>query len=294
VKPAPFAYVAPRTLDEVVAQFAEHGDEAKALAGGQSLVPMMAFRLATPGLLVDLNGVSDLDHQRLDGDTLTLGALTRHRTAGSLPGLAERCPMLTEAIGLIGHPAIRNRGTVGGSLAHADPSAEWPALILALDGEVDAVGPNGRRTIPAAEFLDSYFTTSLLPEEVLTEVRVRLPNGGRTGSAFVELARRHGDFAIAGVGAVLSLDAEGRVAEARIALTGVRDRAVRAQGAEDALRGAEPTDDVLSAAAEALDPDLDPPSDVHGSSEYRRHVAKVLARRALARARDRASGEVAA
>jgi carbon-monoxide dehydrogenase medium subunit len=294
VKPAPFAYVAPRTIDEVVAQFAGHGDEAKALAGGQSLVPMMAFRLATPGVLVDLNGVSDLDHQRLDGDTLTMGALTRHRTAGSLPGLADRCPMLTEAIALIGHPAIRNRGTVGGSLAHADPSAEWPALILALDGEVDAVGPNGRRTIPAAGFLDSYFTTTLQADEVLTEVRLSLPNAARTGSAFVELARRHGDFAIAGVGAVLSLDADGRVAEARIALTGVRDRAVRAHGAEEALRGAEPTKDALAEAAEAVDPDLDPPSDVHGSSAYRRHVAKVLTRRALARARDRANGGVTA
>jgi len=288
VKPAPFAYVAPRALDEVVARFAEHGDEAKALAGGQSLVPMMAFRLATPGVLIDLNGVAELDHHHFEGDTLTLGALTRHRVAGSLPGLSERCPMLTEAIALIGHPAIRNRGTVGGSLAHADPSAEWPALLLALDGEVDAVGPNGRRTITADEFLESYFTTTLLPEEVLTEVRLRLPRGVRTGSAFVELARRHGDFAIAGVGAVLSLDAGGRVAEARIALAGVRDRAVRARGAEDGLRGAEPADEALAEAAEEVDPELDPPSDVHGSSEYRRHVAKVLTRRALARARDRA------
>jgi aerobic carbon-monoxide dehydrogenase medium subunit len=288
VKPAPFAYVAPRALDEVVAQLAEHGDEAKALAGGQSLVPMMAFRLATPGVLVDLNGVSELDHHHLDGDTLTLGALTRHRTAGSLPGLAERCAMLTEAIALIGHPAIRNRGTVGGSLAHADPSAEWPALLLVLDGEVDAVGPNGTRTIPAEDLLDSHFTTTLQPDEVLTEVRLPLPNGGRTGSAFVELARRHGDFAIAGVGAVLTLDPDGRVAEARIALAGVRDRAVRAPAAELGLRGAEPTDKAFAEAAEAVDPDLDPPSDVHGSSDYRRRVAKVLTRRALAWARDRA------
>lgn len=294
MKPAAFEYFAPRSVEEAVSLLAEHGDEAKLIAGGQSLVPMMAFRLATPSVLVDLNGVSDLEHHRLEGDTLVMGALTRHHTVEVMPEVGRRCPMLSEAVSMIGHAAIRNRGTVGGSIAHADPSAEWPALALALDGEFHALGPLGARTIPAPEFFVSYFTSNLAPDEILTEVRLRFPNGGRTGSAFLELARRHGDFAIAGVGALLTLDPAGRVADVRITMTGVRETATRSPSAEEVLKGTEPTDEALAAAAEAIDPDIDPLSDLQGSSSYRRHVTKVLARRALARGRARATGDEAA
>jgi carbon-monoxide dehydrogenase medium subunit len=289
VKPPPFEYVAPRSLDEAVAALAEHGDEAKVMAGGQSLVPLLAFRLARPSVVVDVNRVAGLDGARLDGDTLELGALTRQRDVELLPGLRERCPMIAEAVEQIGHVAIRNRGTVGGSLAHADPAAEWTALALALDAELDVYGPGGTRTLPAREFLISYFTTALQPDEVLTRIRLRVPNG-RTGSCFLELARRHGDFAIAGVGALVSLDADGSVGDARLALIGVGERAVRATAAEQVLRGSRPSEDVLADAAGAVDGEIEPNGDIHASAGYRRHVAAVLVRRALETAVARARG----
>lgn len=288
MKPAPFGYAAPQSVEEAVGLLAQHGDEAKVLAGGQSLVPLLAFRLAAPTVLVDLNGVRELEHARLEGDTLVLGALARHRTVEEMPELRARCAMVAEGVSVIGHVAIRNRGTVGGSLAHADPAAEWPSLALALDGEIDAVGPNGTRTIPAAEFFETYFTTSLAPDEIVREIRLRLPNGDRTGSTYLELARRHGDFALAGVGALLSLGGDGAIADARVALIGVRDTAVRSRAAEDVLRGSPPGDRLFAEAAEAAGSEIDPVSDIHGSSDYRRHLAKVLVRRALGRARDRA------
>lgn len=291
MKPAPFEYAAPETVDEAVALLAEHGDEAKVIAGGQSLVPLLAFRLAAPGVLVDLNRVPELSGLRLDGDTLAVGAMTRHRDVETMPDLAERCAMLADGVSLIGHVAIRNRGTVGGSVAHADPAAEWPSLLLAFDGEIDARGPEGTRTIPAADFFETYFTTALRPDEVLTQVRLRLPTG-RVGSAYLELARRHGDFAIAGAGAFLGLDGGGRIDDARVVLIGVADRAVRSTGAESALRGAEPGSEAFAEAAEAIDGEIDPVSDLHGSAGYRRTVAKVLVRRALARALGRVRGEV--
>jgi carbon-monoxide dehydrogenase medium subunit len=279
--------VAPGSLDEAVALLADHGDDAKVLAGGQSLVPLLAFRLSSPGVLVDINRVSELDYQRVEGDRLVLGALTRHRVVEELAGLRARCAMLAEGVELIGHVAIRNRGTVGGSLAHADPAAEWPALVLALDGEIDVAGPGGARTIPATDFFVSYFTTTLEPGEIVREVRLSLPSG-RVGSAFVELSRRHGDFAVAGVGVLLALADDGATSDARVALIGVRDAAVRSRGAEAVLVGAVPTDDVLAEAAQAIDGEIEPLSDLHCSSEYRRHIAKVLVRRALVKARARA------
>jgi carbon-monoxide dehydrogenase medium subunit len=293
VKPAAFEYLAPRSVEEAVALLAERGEDAKVIAGGQSLVPMMAFRLATPAALVDLNGVSELDHARIDRDTLVLGATARHRAALELSGLRERCAMVAEAVDLIGHPAIRNRGTVGGSIAHADPAAEWPALLLALDGEVDAVGPSGRRTIAAADLFQTYFTTALAPDEILTEVRLPLPRGRSVGSAFVEVAQRHGDFAVAGAGALMVVADDGSVADARLVLIGVKDTAVRSAAAEAILRGASPTDPVLDDAANAIGSEIDPVSDVHGSSAYRRRVAIAVARRALRLARDRAHAAVA-
>jgi carbon-monoxide dehydrogenase medium subunit len=288
MKPAAFQYFAPHSLDEAVDLLGRHGEDAKLIAGGQSLVPMMAFRLATPAVLVDLNGVSELEYVREEDGTLMLGALARHRAVQDLTWLTERCPVVAEGVGFVGHPAIRNRGTAGGSLAHADPSAEWPALLLALDGEVDAVGPGGRRTIGAPDLFVTYFTTSLGPDEVLTEVRLPLQDDERVGSSFVELARRHGDFAMAGVAAIVKLAADGSVADARIALIGVRDTAIRSGAAEAMLRGASPTEEALGEAARAIAGDIEPASDVHGSAEYRRHVATVLVRRALVRCVERA------
>src|SRR5581483_10838366 len=180
---------------------------------------------------------------------------------------------------------------VGGSLAHADPAAEWPSPVLALDGEIDAIGPKGTRTIPGEEFFDTYFTTALAPDEIVSEVRLRIPSGPRVGSCFLELARRHGDFALAGVGALIALDTGGSIADARVTLIGVRDRAVRSSAAESVLRGAPPSADLFAEAAEAVDPEIEPVSDIHGTSEYRRHLAKVLVRRALALAAERAGGE---
>ena len=290
MKPPPFEYVAPASLEEAVAVLAEHGDDAKALAGGQSLVPLLAFRLAAPAVLVDLNGVGGLDHLREEDGRLVIGALARQRQVERLPGLDRRCPMLAEAVAQVGHVAIRNRGTVGGSLAHADPAAEWPALALALDGECQVAGPRGTRVVPVEELLVSYFTTTLEPDELITELRLTLP-GGRVGSTFVELARRHGDFAIVGVGALLGLASDGSVTRSRLALIGVGERAVRARRAEALLEGERPTDELLDEAAAAVDEAISPAADLHGSADYRRQVARVLTRRALAVARARAEGK---
>lgn len=288
MKAAPFEYVAPRSLEEATAALAEHGDEAKVLAGGQSLVPMMAFRLATPGVLVDLNGITELEYVRDGGDVLEIGALGRHASVEHLAGLAERCPIVPEAVRMVGHVAIRNRGTVAGSLAHADPAAEWPAVLVAVDGEVEVLGPAGSRTIDGASLFVSYFTTVLAPDEIVTRVRVPLPSGDRVGCAFVELSRRHGDFAIAGVAAVLRLAEDGAVEDARIVLMGVHEVPVRATGTEAILRGTVPSDEVIAEASESVGGHLEPVSDLHASSEYRRHLARVLTRRALRTARERA------
>jgi CO/xanthine dehydrogenase FAD-binding subunit len=290
VKPPPFDYVAPATVEEAVAALAEHGDEAKVIAGGQSLVPLLAFRLARPSVLVDLNRVGGLDRLELDGRMLRIGAMTRQHRLERLPGLRERCPMVAEAVELIGHVAIRNRGTVGGSLAHADPAAEWTALALALDAQLDLQGPAGTRTVTASDFFVTFFTTALAPDEVLTEIRLDLPNG-RSGSTFVELARRHGDFALAGVAALVSLGGDGTVADARLALIGVADRPVRARAAEEVLRGERPSAELYAEAAEAVDGEIRPGGDIHASERYRRHVAGVLTRRALATAVERAGGD---
>ena len=197
--------------------------------------------------------------------------------------------MIAEAIELVGHVAIRNRGTVGGSLAHADPAAEWPALALALDAELELAGPGGRRTVAARDFFVSYFTTLLEPDEVLTQIRLRLPDG-RSGSCFLELSRRHGDFALAGVGALVTLDDDGTAADVRLALIGVGDRPVRPAAAESALRGRVPDDEAVVDAAAAIAAEIEPTGDIHASADYRRHVAGVLTRRALTTAVGRARG----
>jgi aerobic carbon-monoxide dehydrogenase medium subunit len=273
VKPPPFEYLAPRSLDEAVAALAEHGDEAKAMAGGQSLVPLLAFRLARPSVIVDLNGIGGLDGARLDGDTLELGALTRQRDVERLPGLRERCPMIVEAIEQVGHVAIRNRGTVGGSLAHADPAAELPAALLALDATAVIAAPGGRRRVPLVGFFVGLLTTALAPDEIL--VGVEIPDARRAAWGFREIARRAGDFAIAGVAAVVRGD-DGRCTDARLVAIGAGDRPLRLGAAEAALVGAELSSALPARAAATTGEDCRPPDDVHASAEYRTHLVSVL------------------
>jgi carbon-monoxide dehydrogenase medium subunit len=287
VKPAAFEYVAARTLDEALEALAASGD-AKVLAGGQSLVPLLNMRLARPALLVDINRLHDLDYIRRNDGHLAIGALTRQRALERSDVIAELCPLLVAATGFIGHPAIRNRGTVGGSLAHADPVSELPCVMTALNAQVVVRSRSAERTIAIGDFFQSVFTTVVEPGEILVEVRIlALPE--RTGWGFEELARRHGDFAIIGVAALVSLRSDGAIAEARLAYAGGADRPLRARQAEAALAGQRPTSDSFEAAARIAATELDPPSDMHGTAAYRRTIAVVLTRRALAAAQTRAN-----
>jgi aerobic carbon-monoxide dehydrogenase medium subunit len=288
VKPPSFRYVAPRSVDEAAEQLDQHRDEAKVLAGGQSLVPLMNLRLAAPGVLVDVNRIPELAYIREWDGGVAIGAVTRQSELENDPLVAERAPLLKEAALLIGHPAIRHRGTVGGSAAHADPAAELPAVLLALDAEVTATGASGQRSIPAGELFADYLTTTLRPDELLTEVRVPgLPP--QSGSAFVELHRRHGDYAIVGAAAVLTLGEDGTIRDARLAMCGVGPTPIRASGVEQALVGRRPDAATLrEASALASEAASDPPSDIHGSAAYRRKMAAVFARRSLKLAAQRA------
>jgi len=282
-----FEYHAPDSLEEVLGLLAEYGDEAKVLAGGQSLVPLLAMRLARPAHLVDINQIPALRAIEERGDTIALGATVRQRVAEHSDAVRRCAPLLAEALPLVGHVAIRNRGTIGGSLAHADPAAEVPAVAVAVDGEVLLRSVQGERTVPAAELFAGYFTTALDAQECLIELRLpRWPAGA--GWAFEEFTRRSGDFAIVGAAAMVCVDSEGVISHSRISLSGVADTPVRASVAEESLVGARPGPAAFSAAAEAATAKLAPPSDVHGSAAFRRHVAGVTVRRALARAAQRA------
>ena len=275
MKPAPFKYVACSTVEEAVASLREYGDEAKVLAGGQSLVPLMNLRLARPSVLVDVNPVASLSGIQTNG-SLTIGAMTRQLEVEDSPAVAVAAPLIVDALHHVGHVAIRSRGTFGGSLAHADPAAELPAVLLALDGEVVVAGADGERRIAAGDLFSGYFTTSLEPTEVLTEVRIPpAPQGAH--SAFFELARRHGDFALVAATVLVARGGDGRITTARIVLSAVADHPVRAIEAEAAL-----TDGATPGEAGRLAADkLTPPSDIHASASYRRKTAAVLVRRAL-------------
>lgn len=286
MKPTAFDYHLATTADEAVNLLGEHGPDAKVLAGGQSLVPLLALRLARVDHLVDVNRAADLTGIRVQ-DGLRIGAMTRHRRAERSPEVAEHSPVLAEALTQIGHAAIRNRGTIGGSLAHADPAAELPATLLALDGRVTVRSRRGERTIPASELFTGFLSTSMEPDELLTEITLP-PWNPRAGWSVQEFARRSGDFAIAGAVTVLSLRTDGRIDDARIALIGVAATAVRAGEAERSLAGEEPSESLWASAAELAASDLDPPSDLHGSAAYRRHLTRNLVKRSLAQAASRA------
>jgi carbon-monoxide dehydrogenase medium subunit len=290
MKPAPFDYYAPTTVEQALAHLAEHGDEAKVLAGGQSLVPMMNFRLVEPSVLVDLNPIPDLAfiHANEDGG-LRIGALTRHHQVEVDPLVAARMPLLHEAMPKIGYPQIRRRGTIGGSLCHADPSAELVTVSVALNGRFRLRSPTDERWVPAQDFFIALFTTVLQPDELLVEVALP-PLPARTGGSFMEVARRRHDFALVGVAAVVSLDGKGAIRQARMVFLSAGDRPMEAHRAEDVLAGQAPTPEAIRAAAEiAASDDIDPSSDIHATAEFRRHLAKVLARRALDQACRRAA-----
>jgi len=282
--------VLPASLEEALSALAEYGPEAKVLAGGQSLIPLMSLRLAQPGVLVDLNGLATtLSGIEAGASGVRIGAMTRHRAAERSELLAQRVPLMAETMPLIGHAAIRSRGTIGGSLSHADPAAELPAVVLATEATLIARSlRGGERTIPASDFFEGYFTTALAEDEVLCAVEV--PDAPpATGFCVTEVARRHGDFALVGVTAAVTID-QGLVTRARIALINVAERPVRAERAEAALVGAKPDAAAWAEAAALASTEIDPSGDLHATPAYRRKVAGVCVRRALETAAGRARG----
>jgi aerobic carbon-monoxide dehydrogenase medium subunit len=281
-----FAYEAPATLAEAVALLAEHQDEASVLAGGQSLIPLMALRLARPPVLVDINGLSELSGVSVTDGQVAVGAMTREYEAEESETVTEAVPLLAAALPLIGHEAIRSRGTIGGSLAHADPAAELPAVARALDAEFVVRSQSGERVIPAAEWFEGYLSTARRSDEILIEVRFPVADRA-TGVSFQEVARRHGDFAMVGLAASLTI-ADGAISDARLAFSGIADVPVRAAEAEAFLAGQEPSAELFEEAARRAAADLDPPADLHGSAEYRKKVAAALVRRGLRAAADNA------
>jgi carbon-monoxide dehydrogenase medium subunit len=288
MKPPPFEYEAPTTIQEVVALLQQHDGEAKILAGGQSLMPLLNMRMARPTALIDLRRLSDLDYIREDGDVLAIGAMTTKRSVERSELVKSRQPLLHASTTWIAHPQIRNRGTVGGSMAQADPAAEYPAVAVALDAEFVIAGPDGTRTVAASDFFVTYLTTALEENDVLTEIRVpALPE--RTGWSIQEVARRHGDFAMVGAVMTLGLASGGAIENARVVLFGVGPTPCRATAVEQALIGQTPSEALFdAAAAKAADGLDDPIADVHASAEYRRNLAQVLTRRGLAEAAERA------
>jgi carbon-monoxide dehydrogenase medium subunit len=293
LKPAPFDYQAPESLDAALDLMREHGSEAKLLAGGQSLIPVMNFRLAQPALLVDLNAVAELDFVRpVDGGGLRIGALTRMSRLERYDDLGRYSPLLAEAIPWVAHPQIRNRSTLGGTLSHADPAAEAPAVCLADGARFRLARAGSDRWVAAADFFLGLFETALEPEEILVEIE--LPeSAARTGTSFQEIARRHGDYALAGVAASVRLDAGGAIEQATLVFLSVGDKPAFATAAAGLLAGEVPSEALFAAAAEAAArTDVEPAGTIHATPEFTRHLVGVLTRRALASAVGRAgSGE---
>jgi carbon-monoxide dehydrogenase medium subunit len=290
MKPAPFEYLAPDTVDEALSILQEYGSDAKLLAGGQSLVPAMNFRLAQPGVLVDVNKLSSLNYIREDvNGGLLLGAMTRQSRLETDPLVSDRAPLLYEAMPRVAHPQIRNRGTLGGSLAHADPAAELPVIAVALGARFRIRSARRERWIRADDFFQGLFTTALEPEEMLVEVELPVLSPG-TGWSFMEVARRHGDYALMGVAVLVSLEGQGVCTTARIVLLNAGDRPVEAREAGRTLAGERLEDAAIEAAsALAAGREIEPWGNVHASPEYQRHLALVLTRRALKQAAKRAA-----
>ncbi len=291
MKPAPFRYVAARTIEQALALKAEHGDEARFLAGGQSLVPTMNFRLTQPAMLIDINPLTELAGIRNGAaDRVRIGALTRYRSLERDPATERKLPLIHEALPLIAHPQIRNRGTIGGNLAHADPASEMPAIVLTLGGRLRAQSVNGERWIAARDFFVGALTTALAPDEMLTEVELPVAPP-RSGACFLELSRRRGDFAIIGVACIVRVDDAGKCSEARIGLCNAGDGPVFADEASASLAGKKIGEAEIAAAAALVQGAIDPGGSVHGSREFQLHLAGVLTKRALTAANERARRE---
>ncbi len=288
MKPAPFVYHDPRTVAEACDLLATR-ENARVLAGGQSLMPMMNFRYVMPDHLIDLNRIGELAYLRWEGDTLRIGAMTRQRDLEISPEVGQHCPILREALAHVGHRQTRNRGTLGGSLCHLDPSAELVNVAALLGGTLHAVSKRGRRDIAFGEFAAGYMTTGLQPDELLAGVTLPLPARGR-GHAFVEFARRHGDFAIVACSALIGLDRNGKIADAAIALSGLAHAPARPAPIEKGLRGERPGATAFKAAA-AEAGKLDATADAYVTTAYRQHLARVLTYRALEQAAARAMGK---
>jgi carbon-monoxide dehydrogenase medium subunit len=288
MKPAPFKYIAASSLDHALALKAEYGDEARFLAGGQSLIPAMNFRLARPSVLIDINGLTVLARvDRSGGEGIRVGALTRYRDLERDFGFLASCPLFADALPHIAHLQIRNRGTIGGNLSHADPASELPALAVAMEGRMRLKSSKGEREVAASGFFQGLLTTDIGVDEMLVEIAFPVPKP-RTGTCFMEVARRQGDFALAGVAAMVSLDLERRCSSARLALCGVGETPVNASGALCSLVGQPGTDEAFAAAAAKVREMIAPTGNVHGSADYQRHIAGVLTQRALGIAHQRA------
>lgn len=289
MKPPPFKYFAPTTLDEALNLLAEYGEEAKPLAGGQSLIPTMNFRLALPGVLIDLNCLPELAFIEPTGDGgVSIGAMTRHRAVERSSLIAERAPLVHETMPWIAHPQIRNRGTFGGSLAHSDPAAELPAVTTVLEARFRAKSSRGERWIPVTDFFVDLFETALEPGELLVEIAVP-PAAAHTGYAFREVSRRHGDYALVGVAAAVTLAEDLTCQQARLVYFSVGDKPVEAHQGAAVLQGQKLSHAAIAEAAQlAAQQDLDPPGDIHASVRYRRHLAQVLAKDVLEKAHQRA------
>ena len=284
--PAQFEYYTPTSVKEALQFLKTYGAEAKVLAGGHSLLPLMKFRLATPAHVIDLGRISELRFIRMAGEHVAIGAMTTHWMIESSDPLKAKVPLLAETARQIGDVQVRNMGTVGGSLAHADPAADYPAAVLALEAEIVAEGARGRRTIAAADFFTGLYATALAPDEILTEVRVPVPSA-RTGAAYLKFPHPASGFAVVGVAAVVTLDAQKRCTRARVGVTGVAPVPYRAKAVEDSLTGKTLTPETIAAAAESAAEGVDVNADIFASADYRRHLAKVFTRRAVQAAIER-------
>ena len=290
--PAAFEYHVPKSLDEALRLLDQHGDEAKVLAGGHSLLPLMKLRLAAPRFVIDIGRIRPLDYIREEGGRVLIGALATHAAIETSSVLRAKCPVLAETAAEIGDVQVRNRGTIGGSLAHADPAADYPAAILALEAEIVASSVGGTRSISAADFFVDLLTTQLRPGEIVTEVRVPV-NGPRTGAAYAKLHQPASGFALVGVAARVSLSATGSLERVTVGVTGVAAKAYRATAVEKALLGKQPNEKLLAEAVRGAAKGVEALSDLHASRDYRKEMAAVFAKRALEKALARASGKKA-
>lgn len=291
MRPPPFAYADPQSVDEATGALAQYGDDAQILAGGQSFVPLLNFRLARPDYIVDINKISALDYIKSTSDGLAIGALTRHRAVEQSDLVRDTCPLLHQAIRHVGHIQIRNRGTIGGSLAHADPAAELPAVVTALGGRLHLRSASGERKLGSDEFFLAHLTTAMEAEEMLVAVELPAWPAG-SGACFAEFSRRQGDFALVGAGAVLAVDSDGRVARVGLSLMGTGGRPFDGAAiASGILRGEKPDAARIEEVAKRIGENVDPDSDIHAPADYRKHLAGVMTRRALLGASQRTGAE---